>query len=288
MFHKECFADQDHFSAQDPFEIIPKKYLVRRNHNIKFRAFKPRVELQSVKFQWYDRIWFAISDLFCNCFKLTRKRPNNNNDLKFKHKMYKYFEDLDNDLGKSPLALRVVPLPGFTINNIPASKVKYNLMKFFLNICWLLFIPRWYKVSRNDKSKLSPFSRVVHYENNDDIYDNPATEAVIDFRWQNARNYFISLFIRFLIFTSCFVLISWTYLVHNEISERFLFFLKLVIVIFYYIAFYLLAIELIQLFHHGPRNYSDIFNLLDVCSIAIPVSAEIKLLVAERSSCKLS
>ena len=133
MFRKECFADQDHFSAQDPFEIIPKKYLVRRNHNIKFRAFKPIVKLQSDKFEWYDGIW--------NFFKNSEKRiskqikhATGKNDLTFKHKMYKYIEDFDNDLGKSPLALRVVPLPGFTINNIPACETKYNLTKILLNI----------------------------------------------------------------------------------------------------------------------------------------------------------
>src|SRR5438046_7331450 len=134
--------------------------------------------------------------------------------------MYKYIENIDNDLGKSPLALRVVPLPGFTINT--NCETKYDLKNVFLKICWLLFIPRWYRVSRNDNKKLlSPFSRVVHYENNDDIYDNPATEAVIDFRWLSARNYFVSLFIRFFIFASCFVLVICTYLFHNLIIEIF-------------------------------------------------------------------
>ncbi|CAB5370424.1 unnamed protein product [Rhizophagus irregularis] len=47
LFFKECFADQDHFSAQDPNEIIPPEYRERRNHNIKFRAFRPIVKLKS-------------------------------------------------------------------------------------------------------------------------------------------------------------------------------------------------------------------------------------------------
>ncbi|RIA86148.1 hypothetical protein C1645_856694 [Glomus cerebriforme] len=29
LFRKECFADQDHFSSQDPYEIIPEEHLVR-------------------------------------------------------------------------------------------------------------------------------------------------------------------------------------------------------------------------------------------------------------------
>src|SRR5215213_3796231 len=117
LFHKKCFADQDHFSAQDSFEIIPKKYLARRNHNIKFRAFKPIIKLQSDKFEWYDKVW--------NFFKNDEKRiskqikhATGKNDLTFKHKMYNYIEFFNIDLGKSPLALRVVPLLVFTIKKI--------------------------------------------------------------------------------------------------------------------------------------------------------------------------
>ncbi|CAG8725041.1 17515_t:CDS:10, partial [Rhizophagus irregularis] len=88
----------------------------------------------------------------------------------------------DNYLEKSPLALRVVPLPEFTIDRIPQKNVEQNhRLKIALNIFLFLFIPRWYKISRDKKKLLSPFSRVVRYENNDDMYDNPATEAVIDF-----------------------------------------------------------------------------------------------------------
>ncbi|PKY30080.1 hypothetical protein RhiirB3_485423 [Rhizophagus irregularis] len=53
LFNKECFADQNHFSAQDPDEIIPMEYLERRNHNIKFRAFRPMVKLKSDKYEWF-------------------------------------------------------------------------------------------------------------------------------------------------------------------------------------------------------------------------------------------
>ncbi|PKK73779.1 hypothetical protein RhiirC2_709382 [Rhizophagus irregularis] len=52
LFFKECFADQDHFSAQDPNEIIPPEYRERRNHNIKFRAFRPIVKLKSDNIKW--------------------------------------------------------------------------------------------------------------------------------------------------------------------------------------------------------------------------------------------
>jgi hypothetical protein len=255
LFRKECFADQDHFSVQDSFEIIPRKYLERRNHDIKFRAFKPIFNLQSDKYRWYDGIF-----------------DNKDNDISFEQKMYKFFEDFDNDLGKSPIALRVVPLPKFTINDIPKEKVSYNFFKIISNLFWFLFIPRWYKIGRNEKDKLSPFSRVIHYENNDDIFDNPATEAIVDFHWQKARNYFFFLFIRFLIFGISFVLISWAYCVHENMSAGSINLLFALNVIFSYLAIYLLITEFIQLFYHGPREYfSNVFNTFDLISVIFPI-----------------
>ncbi|RIA86147.1 hypothetical protein C1645_807927 [Glomus cerebriforme] len=251
LFRKECFANQDYFSAQDPYNIIPKEYQTKRNHNIKFRAFRID-KLQSDEYQWYNGIGKLVEPFI---------------------KTFKFFEDFDNDIEKSPLALRVVPLPEFTINRIPQKTVDQNFRKkIILNALLFIFIPRLYKIGRNEKNLLSPFSRVVRYENNDDMYDNPATEAVIDFRWQKARNFFFFLFLRFLIFASCFICVSWEYLLHRNISERYRNFLVALIVILYYLAIYLLVTELIQLYYHGPRKYfGDIFNSFDIFSIALPV-----------------
>jgi hypothetical protein len=183
--------------------------------------------------------------------------------------MYKSIEDFDNYLEKSPLALRVVPLPEFTISKIPEQNYR---SKIALNIFLFLFIPRWYKISRDKKYQLSPFSRVIRYENNDDMYDNPATEAIIDFRWQKARNFFFFLFLRFLVLAFCFIFISWEYLGHKVLSGKFRTFSIALIFIFYYLAIYLLVTELIQLYYHGPRKYfGDIFNSFDICSILLPV-----------------
>jgi hypothetical protein len=267
LFRKECFADQDHFSALDSCEIIPRKYLERRNQDIKFRAFKPMFNLRSDKHRWYEGIF-------------NRK----DNKIPFKHKMYKFFGNFDNDLGKSPIALRVVPLPKFTINNIPKEKVEYNFFKIILNLFWFIFIPRWYKIGWNEKDKLSPFSRVIHYENNDDIYDNPATEAVIDFHWQKARNYSFFLFVRFLIFGICFASLSWAYCVHGNISAGSGSLLFALIVIFYYLAIYLLTVELIQLCYHGPRAYfNNVFNGFDLISVILPVT--VMSLILENFQC---
>ncbi|PKC06819.1 hypothetical protein RhiirA5_481799 [Rhizophagus irregularis] len=107
LFRKECFANQDYFSTQDPYDIIPVEYQAKRNRNIKFRAFRID-KLQSDEYEWYNRI--------------TRKLFN-----PFK-KMRKIIEDFDNYLEKSPLALRVVPLPEFTISRTP-QKNRFVLLK---------------------------------------------------------------------------------------------------------------------------------------------------------------
>jgi hypothetical protein len=256
LFYKECFANQDHFSAHDPNEIIPIEYQERRNHDIKFKAFKPIVRLKSNKYEWYDRFW----DLF--------KKSDEN--LSLKHKIYRSLENFDNVLGKSPLALRIVPLPSFTIDEIPKRKVVYDWKKNILNIFLFMFIPRWYIIGRNEKNLLSPFSRMILYEDNDNIYDNPATEAIINFRWQKARNFFFLLFLRFLVFGVCFALISWAYLNHSVIiNGNFLFAL---IVIFYYLAFYQLVTEALQFHYRGFKKYfGEVFNSFDIIAIVFSV-----------------
>ncbi|POG75697.1 uncharacterized protein OCT59_015485 [Rhizophagus irregularis] len=247
LFRKECFANQNYFSAQDPYNIIPEEYQERRNHNIKFRAFG--VNLRSNEYKWYGGILKSLESL--------------------KIKTYKFFGELDNnDVEKKPLALRVVPLPEFTTNRInQQEEVECNII---LKIIYSFFIPRWYKIGRDEKHKLSPFSRVVYYENNDDIYDNPATEAIIDFRWKKAKNFFFLLFLRFLLFIFCFGLINAAYLDHGTIIN--VEFLVLLIIIFYYLAAFLFITEVIQLFYHGPRKYfGDIYNIFDIISIILPI-----------------
>ena len=93
-------------------------------------------------------------------------------------------------------------------------------------------------------------------------------EAVIDFRWRKARTFFVLRFLRFILFAICFGTVSWAYLVHKVTEKGFQDFLVATIILFYYLAFYLIITEIIEFFHHGFRKYySDIFNLL---SIIIP------------------
>ena len=199
----------------------------------------------------------------------------------FKNKIIEFKENFDNHLGKSPLALRVVPLPGFNQGKSNYQPYDNSYLEVILKILWFIFIPQWYKWwniqsknSQDDENKLSPFSRMILYESNDNIYANPAIEAVINFRWQKARDFFFFLFLRFLIFASCFILVSWEYLIHEDISEGYRNFLVVLIVIFYYLAAYLFITEILQLFYRGPKKYfKNIFNYFDIASIVFPVIA---------------
>ncbi|PKY45737.1 hypothetical protein RhiirA4_542826 [Rhizophagus irregularis] len=245
LFRKECFVNQNYFPAKDHYNIIPEEYQKRRG--MKFRAFE--VNLHSNKIKWYNVVWKLLKS--------------------YRNKTYKFFGDIDNnDIENHPLALRVVPLPEFTVNCAPQQDKSKE--KIFLNILLFLFIPRWYNVGRKEKNKLSPFFRVVRYEDNDDIYDNPATEAIIDFRWKRARTHFFLLFLRFLLYILCFGLVSWAYLDNTTVMN--VDFLKILIVVFYYLAAYLSATEVIQLIFHGPRKYFEsIYNIFDIFSIVFPV-----------------
>jgi hypothetical protein len=250
--------------------------------------------LQSDKLKWY--IWVLGKYKF------------------LKNKIVELCENFDNHLGKSPLALRVVPLPGFTKNPIfthNAGQNRHNasqgclfsggacfrnymascqlllnakiinIIIIILNILWFIFIPRCYKYkplwSKIGRNSLSPFSRVILYESNDDIYDNPATEAVIDFLWPKAKRFFTFLFIRFFIFAACFVILVNLDKFKVSSPDEFKIFnvnsIAALIVMFYYLAGYLLVTEIIQLYYHGPRKYfGDIFNIFDIASIVLPVA----------------
>ncbi|PKY60224.1 hypothetical protein RhiirA4_483691, partial [Rhizophagus irregularis] len=244
-----CFADQG-LSGQDPDEIIPRGYQEGYNSD-KFKALIPIIKLksdESAKLKWYDHNWIWNKFSF--------------KDLKIKYKEYRNFE-------KSPLALRVVPFPGFSVNRIPKEGIKFTPKKFIFNIFLFLFIPRRYENRYNNMTKLSPFYRMLIY-GNFDIYNNPAIEAVIDFHWQKARNFFFFTFFRFFVFAACFGLISWAYLDHSTIINHY--FLFALVVVFYYLAIYLLIIEVLQCGHRGPRKYlSEIFNIFDVISIIVAV-----------------
>ncbi|CAB4387635.1 unnamed protein product [Rhizophagus irregularis] len=251
LFRKECFANQGHLSAQDPYDIIPKSCQSRHFQDKTFVAFRPEDTLKSDKESWIQqvpckRIFDKVS---CWFYKTHYQKP--------------------------PIALRVVPLPEFTVtpNEIKKDNRKsadYGIGKIITNIFLFIFIPRLYKVGKSDNHLLSPFAKVIKYENDDDMYDNPATEAIIDFRWRKARAFFILLFLRFIIYAIGFGVVSWAYLVHEIVGGKFQVCLLTLIVLFYYLALYLMITEVIQLAHYRMRYFTNIYNYFDCLSIILP------------------
>ncbi|CAB4420443.1 unnamed protein product [Rhizophagus irregularis] len=117
----------------------------------------------------------------------------------------------------------------------------------------------------NDAKNLSQFSplvQIIRLDKNNDIFNNPAIEAAINYKWPSARNYFLRLFSIYILFAICFA--------HLEATEHLCNFLLFLIIIFYYSGCYLLVVELMQLWHHSWRHYiNDIFNFVDLASVIL-------------------
>jgi len=184
---------------------------------------------------------------------------------------------IDEWFKKRQFALRVVPLPDFTVYNIKQEETTF--LKLIFNIFCFVFLPRWYKINRKEKYKLSPFSRMAKYADSDDMFDNPAIEAVIDFRWKTTRIFFLLRSFLFLIYGVCFGYISWEYINHSKGSLNFL---VVSIVIFYYLAIYQFAAEMMQLHYRGFKRYfGNLLNRFDLYSIIIPVTVMLIILKNE-------
>ncbi|CAG8467528.1 19860_t:CDS:10 [Rhizophagus irregularis] len=252
LFYKDCFADKE-LTQYDPSEIIPEHSKPRRNKTQDFKAFKPNTKLVSDK---------NHKPVLQNIFEFII--------IKFPRYITNFIDNFDNDRAPPPVALRVVPLPDFTVDNIPKIRAKYNWKSNLLRLLKIIIIPRGYIIGREDRNLLSPFVQVVRYEKDNNIFDNPAMEAVIDFRWRQARNYFLQIFLAFIAYAVCFGVISWAYMSRLEVTGNLRTFLICVMMCFYYLAYYLIAVEVKQAWHHGLRASLNVSNLFDIISIITP------------------
>ncbi|RHZ88355.1 hypothetical protein Glove_23g170 [Diversispora epigaea] len=81
----------------------------------------------------------------------------------------------------------IVPLPDFTVPPNPKDDLKdesENYSKYFWFLLTLLWPRR--KVINNTED-MSPFHRIIHEENSDEIYRTPTILAVLDFKWSAAQ-----------------------------------------------------------------------------------------------------
>ncbi len=98
--------------------------------------------------------------------------------------------------------LRVVPLPDFTVYPTNMTDRTHNNWMIPLKLVKIFFWPRGYLI-RNDDQR-SPFLKLIRTNENEFLYDNPAMEACINFKWSAAKNHFIRHFLLFIVFSLAF------------------------------------------------------------------------------------
>ncbi|CAG8708625.1 14751_t:CDS:10, partial [Funneliformis mosseae] len=144
---------------------------------------------------------------------------------------------------KFPSTVKIVPLHNFTVDNsltFETNNFETSYLQLIIKLLKLIFIPRGYY--RHAQS--SPFVDIIRNESNNDIFNNPVMEAVIDYKWKPARNYLLQLFVLYILFAACFAAICGTYL---------------------------LVVEYRQFHHHGWKYYFNLFNCVDLASIIVAV-----------------
>jgi len=103
------------------------------------------------------------------------------------------------------------------------------------------------------------------------IFDNPAMEAIIDFKWMPTWIHFSHSFILFTLYAAVYSYLCYAYTIQLSVESSHNFLLPL-IVYFYYAAYYLFSIELKQLRHYGFKDYLlDIYNIFDLITLFTPV-----------------
>ncbi|CAI2164382.1 16680_t:CDS:10 [Funneliformis geosporum] len=177
----------------------------------------------------------------------------------------------ENENNAQIATLRLVPLPDFTVYPANADiKINTSRYKILLGFISLIFIPRRHHY--NSKDDFSSFISLI--KNNDcteleKLCDNPAMEACIDFKWNAAKNYFYRHLLLFMAFSFMFALVSGI-IPDVDSSDRMR---SLFSLLFFYLGYYLLAKEMIQLFHDGWWGYKSIYHFFDVVSIIIAIAA---------------
>ncbi|CAI2180789.1 4173_t:CDS:2 [Funneliformis geosporum] len=250
LFYKRCMEGIEISNIIEYTDIIPKRYQITLNTQQHFLAFNP------------------ISNLISTSKKKINLKGLGDN-LKLGLKKF-YVRIFPNNYENYSPTVKIVPLYKFTVNNLP-QKIKSNYESLFIiNFLRLIFIPRSYSITKNF-SQLSSLVQIIRLENNNDVFNNPVMEAVINYKWRPARNYFLQLFFMYILFATSFAIICGTYVAHFEATGYTCKFLLFQIILFYYLGYYLLVVEYKQLDHYGWRHYFKFFNCVDLVSIVTAI-----------------
>ncbi|GBC40667.1 uncharacterized protein OCT59_029180 [Rhizophagus irregularis] len=201
---------------------------------------------------------------------LTKKRKERNffqkSIVKGKQSGEKIISDLVTSAPSSSLINQVymVPLPDFTVYPEKFEDKRVEYWKIPFKFLKLLFWPRGHVLRK--KHHMSPFLRMIREDNGAEIYDNPSIAAVIDFKWKAARNHFLRHALIYVVFAFLFAIINGAIEVIGEkIASGYINIVMLIL--FYWLGFYLLNTERIQLKYEGWRRYFGLYNFFDLFSV---------------------
>ncbi|CAB4379438.1 unnamed protein product [Rhizophagus irregularis] len=232
MFYKPCFGAKEEYL--DPIFINQKELKRGYNRSVYALNVKPGLIQKQEQKSWWK--------------KVKSVRPS------FKRNKEGKPEEL-------PVTnLRVVPLPDFTVypegidKKAPKWKIPFLLTKILLK-------PRGYTLQEDHQR--SSFLRFIRQDENEVLYDNPAMEACINFKWESARNHFIRHIILYILYAVLFGIITGVIDYKEKISYLYYF-------IFYYLGYYLLSKEIIQLRYDGWK-YFTVYHIVDFLACVVPI-----------------
>jgi hypothetical protein len=179
------------------------------------------------------------------------------------------------------VAFRSVPLPDFTVYPGGTKSQELNPRNLPFQLLRILIWPRGYAIKK--ESNLSPFLRVVRKDKDGIVLDNPAMEAIIDFKWEYARSHFLRHALLFVCYALLFAVLTGAVknsFVENNVranandegNVHIRAVVKLMIFLLYYLGYYLLASEIVQFYHEGWRRYISVYNFFDLASIIMPLA----------------
>lgn len=161
-------------------------------------------------------------------------------------KIQKVIPGLDHGDSSAMVAMRMVPLPDFTVYPQEIRDQEINLLGLPMRLLRFLICPRSYVVKK--ESKLSPLLRVIKRDKNGVTFDNPSIEAVINFKWEAARNHFLQHAALYFTFALLFGIITgavkntwFTQISQDNTGIWMKIALYLLTSVFYYLGYYLLV-----------------------------------------------
>jgi hypothetical protein len=127
-----------------------------------------------------------------------------------------------------------------------------------------------------EEETLSPFLRMIRNNDSAEIYDNPSIAAIIDYKWNSARGFFLRHAILYLLFALMFSFVAdaikeISLAIQGTNSKYSNASMVAFYVLFYWLGFYLLNTERIQLKYDGLKRYFNIFNFFDLISVICPL-----------------